>query len=67
MLHIPVVQKGGKLAGMISYLNLLEATVKHKMVPDETEVDGIMNARVLTATGNTTLHELISRNGHGSH
>ena len=56
-LHIPVLQKGGKLAGMVSYMNLLEATVKHQM-PEETDVDQIMNARVLTATGNTTLHEL---------
>ena len=56
-LHLPVVHKGTKLAGMVSYMNVLSATVKHQL-PEDTTADRIMNARVLTATGNTTLHEL---------
>lgn len=56
-LHIPVIQKAGKLAGIVSYIDLLDATVR-KNAPEETRADQIMNARVLTATGNTTLHEL---------
>lgn len=57
MLHIPVLQKGGKLAGMITYFNVLEATTRQNMPPD-TKAIRVMNSRVLTATGNTTLHEL---------
>ena len=57
MLHIPVIQKGGKLEGMITYYNLLEATTRQNM-PLDTKAIRIMNSRVLTATGNTTLHEL---------
>ena len=57
MLHVPVIQKGGKLAGIITYLNLLETTTRQNM-PLDTKAIRVMNSRVLTATGNTTLHEL---------
>ena len=57
MLHIPVIQKGGKLAGMITYFNLLQSTTRQNM-PLDTHAIRVMNSRVLTATGNTTLHEL---------
>jgi len=57
MLHVPVIQKGGKLAGMITYFNLLEITARQQM-PQDTKAIRVMNSRVLTATGNTTLHEL---------
>ena len=57
MLHIPVVQKGNKLSGLISYMNLLDTTGRQRM-PLDTKAIRIMSARVLTATGNTTLHEL---------
>ena len=57
MLHIPVLQKAGKLDGMITYFNVLEATTRQNM-PLDTKAIRVMNSRVLTATGNTTLHEL---------
>ena len=57
ILHIPVIHKGNKLAGMISHLHLLEATAGQQ-VPIDTELSHIMKTRILTATGNTTLHEL---------
>ena len=57
MMHVPVVNKGNKLAGMISYVKLLELTVKQGDISTVTSSDA-MDTRVLTATGNTTLHEL---------
>lgn len=55
--HIPVLGKNGKLVGLVSYRTILEA-ISSKGSVDLVTVPEIMTTKILTATGNTTLHEL---------
>ena len=55
--HIPVLGDNGKLVGLISYRTILKA-IAAKGTVDLVTVPEIMTTKILTATGNTTLHEL---------
>ncbi len=55
--HIPVIGSNGKLIGLISYRTILQA-ISDKGTVDLLSVPEIMTTKFLTATGNTTLHEL---------
>ena len=55
--HIPVIGKNGKLVGLVSYRTILDAIASKGSV-DLVTVPEIMTTKILTATGNTTLHEL---------
>ncbi|MEM8485241.1 MAG: CBS domain-containing protein [Bacteroidota bacterium] len=55
--HIPVLDPGNKLAGLVSYRSILEA-ISEKRTVDMVTVPEVMTTKFLTATGNTTLHEL---------
>lgn len=55
--HIPVVDKTNKLIGLVSYRSILEA-ISEKRTVDLVTVPEVMATKILTATGNTTLHEL---------
>ncbi len=55
--HIPVTEKGNKLIGLVSYRSILAAISDKKSV-DLVTIPEIMSTKILTATGNTTLHEL---------
>ena len=55
--HIPVLGPADKLVGLVSYRSILEA-ISEKRTVDLVTVAEIMATKILTATGNTTLHEL---------
>ena len=55
--HIPVLGPAGKLVGLVTYRSILEA-ISEKRSVDLVTVPEIMTTKILTATGNTTLHEL---------
>lgn len=55
--HIPVVGKANKLIGLVSYRSIL-AAIGDKKTVDLVTIPEIMTTKILTATGNTTLHEL---------
>lgn len=55
--HIPVVEQESKLVGLISYRTILKA-ISSRGTVDLVTVPEIMTKKILTATGNTTLHEL---------
>lgn len=55
--YLPVLDRANKLAGLISYREILD-TVARKRSPEDVEISEVMPSKVLTATGNTTLHEL---------
>lgn len=57
MNHIPVLDKEATLVGLISYRTILKA-IAAKGTVDLVTVPEIMTRKILTATGNTTLHEL---------
>lgn len=55
--YLPVLDQANKLAGLISFREVLH-TFARKQAPDDVQVQEVMPQKVLTATGNTTLHEL---------
>ncbi len=55
--HVPVLGTTGKLVGLVSYHSVLKA-ISDKRSVDLLTVPEVMATKILTATGNTTLHEL---------
>ena len=55
--YLPVIDKVGKLSGLITYRDILHILSNSEPTSKRT-VEEIMGPKVLTATGNTTLHEL---------
>ena len=55
--YLPVLDKAGKLAGLVTYRDILRILAQ---TPPDTKltVGDVLTNKVLTATGNTTLHEL---------
>lgn len=55
--YLPVLDQANKLAGLITFREVLQS-IARKQAPNEVQVQEVMPRQVLTATGNTTLHEL---------
>ncbi len=56
-LYLPVLQKNGQLSGIVSHFDVMRAVARENL-PESTPASKLMRSKVLTATGNTTLHEL---------
>ena len=54
---LPVVDKAGKLNGLITYRTVLRI-LSEATPPENRSLNDLLTTKVLTATGNTTLHEL---------